>query len=92
MSNWNGPRDQSWIDERRRQRMARIDQMPYEVRTLVHEYGLNTVNSFLDCGVRDPRRIRHLVEVVLDEFSPTRGARSSQGLRNAPGFVGVLDE
>lgn len=27
------------------------------------------------------RHIRHLVETVLDEFSPTRGSSSSQGLR-----------
>lgn len=62
----------------RRQRMSTIDSLPAEIRGLVHNYGYNTVRAFLDCGVRSPKHIRHLVETVLNEFSPTRGSNSKQ--------------
>lgn len=74
------------IDQRRRARMDRIDLMSKDLRELVHDYGLNVVNAFLESGVTKPNRIRHLVETVLNEFSPTRGSNSSQGIRNAKGM------
>lgn len=67
------------FQNRRVARMNAIDQMAPELRSLVNEYGYNTVNAFVMCGVTKPKRIRHLVETVLDEFSPTRGSFSSQG-------------
>lgn len=73
--------DQAWIDQKRRQRMTRIDDMPPDLRALVHEYGFYIVDNFMQCGVTRPRQIRHLVEAVLDEFSPTRGSYSRQGIR-----------
>ena len=45
-------------------RMARIDAMSPEVRALIHEYGQTVVDAFIDCGVTNPRHIRHLVETV----------------------------
>lgn len=72
------------IDIRRAERMDKIDRMPPELRALVHEYGLTVVNTLLQCGVTNPRRIKHIVETVLDEFSPTRGTRSIQGIRGEP--------
>lgn len=72
---------QGFIDEKRQQRMGEIDRLAPDMRELVHEYGWTVVKSFLDCGVRAPNRIRHLVETVLNEFSPTRGSYSSQGPR-----------
>ena len=59
--------------------MSRIDEMSRDLRLLVHEYGLSTVQAFVDCGVNKPGRIRHLIETTLDELSPTRGTFSSQG-------------
>jgi hypothetical protein len=73
--------DQSWIDQKRRARMETVDGMSPELRALVHDYGLNVVKSFLDCGVTKASRIRHLVETVLNDFSPTRGSPSTQGIR-----------
>ncbi len=61
--------------------MNAVDALPADVRYLVHEYGLNLVKAFLDCGVRKPTHIRHLVETTLDEFSPTRGSYVRQGIR-----------
>ena len=69
------------IDRKRRARMERIDSMSPELRECVHDYGLTVVSAFLDHKVTEPRRIRHLVETVLDEFSPTRGSYSAQGIR-----------
>ena len=83
----DSPEHQAAVDRRRKARMEMIDGMPPEVRALVHEYGLNVVYAFLQCGVTKPKQIRHLAETVLDEFSPTRGCSSSQGVRatnNAP--------
>src|SRR6187551_2330908 len=77
----HGISDQSWIDAKRAKRMDMIDSYPPEIRELIHAYGLNTVKAFLDQGVTKAKAIRHLVETVLDEFSPTRGSFSSQGQR-----------
>lgn len=65
-------------NSRRASRMDYVDSLPAEVRALVHEYGLATVKTLLDLGVRKPRQIRHVVETILDEFSPTRGSYSRQ--------------
>lgn len=65
--------------ERRIIRMNAIDALPYEFRELVHEYGFTIVYSFLVLKVNEARHIRHLVETVLDEFSPSRGSSSFQG-------------
>jgi hypothetical protein len=69
------------IDIRRRERMAKIDAMPVELRTLVHEYGYAIVSTCLDVGVNKPKHIRQVVETILNEFSPTRGSYSIQGIR-----------
>ncbi len=68
-------------------RMAAIDDLPKELRECVHEYGWNVVNAFICVGVKNHRHIRHLVEMVLNEFSPTRGPSSSQGSK--PDYRGV---
>lgn len=62
--------------------MSAIDRMPSEVRELVHEYGYHVVNTLIQQGIKDPRKIRHIVETILDEFLPTRGASSKQGIRS----------
>lgn len=77
-----GPPSQGTVDAKRRQRMDRVDALPADVRDLVHDYGLNVVQAMLDSGVTKPRNMRHIVETVLNEFSPTRGASSYQGPRH----------
>lgn len=76
-----GASEQAWIDAKRAARMQRIDEMPQQLREMVHQYGLNVVTAFLQSGVSSPKAMRHCVETVLDEFSPTRGSFSSQGKR-----------
>lgn len=70
---------EAFVALKRQRRMANVDTLPKDVRLLVHEYGLNVVKAFRDLGITQPRHIRHLVETVLDEFSPTRGSYSQQG-------------
>jgi hypothetical protein len=72
--------EQSWVDEKRRNRMAQIDSLPFPLRELVHEYGFSVVKAFVDLGVTKPAHVKHLVNTVLDEFSPTRGSFSKQGI------------
>lgn len=67
------------LARKRRERFATIDSLPPELRVLVHHYGWTVVRAYLDAGISKPANIRHLVETVLDEFSPTRGSRSRQG-------------
>jgi hypothetical protein len=69
------------ISERRQARMDHVDRLPQSTRDLVHQYGYAVVKAFLDCGVTKSSRIRHLVETVLNEFSPSRGTNSAQGPR-----------
>lgn len=68
------------VQSRRADRMRKIDSLPPELRELVHSYGFTVVKSFMDLGVSKPKHIRHLVETVLDNFSPTRGTFSNQGV------------
>lgn len=72
---------QKIVDRRRAARMDFIDRLLPEIRALVHEYGYTVVRTLLDLGVSKPNQIRHVVETVLDEFSPTRGTYVSQGTR-----------
>ena len=72
---------EAMVDTKRASRMARVDAMPPEMRALVNEYGLNVVIALNDAGVTKPKHIRHIVETVLDEFSPTRGSFAKQGIR-----------
>jgi hypothetical protein len=74
------------IQAKRKKRMDLVDSMTKDQRALVYEYGLTVVKAIMDSGVTKPRRIKHIVETVLDEFSPTRGAASTQGIRRADGI------
>lgn len=69
------------VNIKRANRMAEFDAYDPELRALVHEYGLTVVKTIHDLGIRKPRQIRHVVETVLNEFSPTRGSYSKQGIR-----------
>lgn len=69
------------VQENRCARMDRIDALSPELRALVHAYGSTVVTTCLQVGVSKPKHIRHLVETILDEFSPTRGSYSRQGKR-----------
>lgn len=66
---------------RRAERMSEIDKLPPPLRECVHDYGWAIVHTLLELGIEKPRHIRHIVELVLDEFSPTRGSLSAQGIR-----------
>lgn len=72
--------DQARVDAKRAARMEMVDRLTPEQRALVHEYSLYVVKSFMDLGVTKPNHIKHLVECVLDEFSPTRASYSNQGI------------
>ena len=72
---------QARADGNRKKRMDDMDQMPAEIRHLIHEYGFTSVNAFLQCGVTKPARIRHLIVTVIQETSPIQGAYSKQGKR-----------
>jgi hypothetical protein len=72
---------QEKVQAKRIARMEMIDKFPVEIRELVHEYGWSIVHALIDVGVKKPSHIRHVVERVLDEFSPTRGTYSKQGIR-----------
>ena len=69
------------VEENRRRRMDEIDRLSPELRACVKDYGWTVVKSFLDHKITRVKTIRHIVERVLDEFSPTRGSGSSQGRR-----------
>ena len=70
------------LDLRRKERMALVDAATPEMRRCIHDFGLPVVRALTSLGVQKPRHIRHIVETILDEFSPTRGAKSIQGIRS----------
>ena len=71
---------QEKVDIKRKRRMDKFDQFDPEIRTLINDYGLAAVTALRDVGVTKPKHIRHVVETILDEFSPTRGTGSLQGI------------
>jgi len=81
MKGITGVPPQTVIDAKRQSRMQKVDAMSPEMRAIVNDYGFCIVNNFNNLGVTKPNQIRHLVELVLDEFSPTRGSKSKQGIR-----------
>lgn len=74
-----------FVDVKRAKRMAEIDRFDPAIRSLIHDYGYTVVKAILDVGVTKPKHVRHIVETVLNEFSPTRGSFSSQGIRSTLG-------
>lgn len=81
LSNASSPEEfQALVDMKRRKRMARIDALPAATRNLVNEYGFAVVDCLMALGVTKPNQIKHVVETILDEFSPTRGSSSHQGV------------
>ena len=82
MGQWTEEERATFLDRKRKNRMAVIDSMPADLRALVNEYGLSVVQTCMDLGIQKPRHIRHRVQQILDELSPTRGAYSSQGIRS----------
>ena len=71
------------IDIKRARRMAKIDAFDPAIRSLINDYGYHVVNTIYELGITKPGQIRHIVETVLDEFSPTRGSESRQGARRS---------
>ena len=71
----------SRYERNRKTRMEKVDNAPPELRDLYNSYGTSLVEQFIALGVVKPRHIRHLIEFTLDEFSPTRGSYTRQGIR-----------
>lgn len=67
------------VQQKRQIRMKIYDDQHPEVRKLINEYGFSLVHAFALCGVTKHNHVRHLIEKVLDEMSPTRGGGSVQG-------------
>jgi hypothetical protein len=70
------------VERRRAARMEVIDRLPEDVRQCVHDYGWTVVKTLMDLGLKKPKHIRHVVETILNEFSPTRGTYASQGTKS----------
>ena len=70
---------QARVQQKRQIRMKIYDDQCPEVRALINEYGFSLVHAFAQCGVVKSNHVRHLIERVLDEMSPTRGGGSIQG-------------
>jgi hypothetical protein len=63
-------------------RMSRIDAMSPALRELVHEHGLTVIDAFLQCGVTEPRRIRHLITTVRAGSAEIGNREGSPALMN----------
>lgn len=69
------PEFNSKLKHRAEKRMARVDSMPFELREIVYEYGLELVQPFLDHGVRRASSIRYLIDTVRCAEYPTGQVR-----------------
>lgn len=73
------------IDKRLRH-MAITDNMPGSLRACVHEFGFTIVHAYIEAGVKDPAKIRHLVQTTW------AGAReSAQKKYRKSGVLSTLD-
>lgn len=71
----NDPALNAALVDRARRRMDRVDNMPPEMRRVVHEYGLEVVHVFIEQGIRDPRKIAFLIDTVRGADLPGGQAR-----------------
>jgi hypothetical protein len=55
-------------------RMSEIDRLPADIRALVHEFNWTMIKPFLEAGVRDARRIRHLIRCVVQGAASYNGS------------------
>lgn len=63
-------------------RMNEIDNLPADIRELVHDFNWTMIKAFLDCGVRDARKIRHLIARVIEGAASYDGGNANPlGLR-----------
>src|ERR1700761_3981407 len=67
-----------------------VDLLPPALRDLVHEFGWSVVRNFLDCGVTDPRRIRHLVHTVW--LGPREPGNKRAAGKQVSGSLAALDD
>ena len=72
MHNMEKPGYNASIVKRARERMARVDQFPPDIRALVHEFGLEVVQEFWNHNVRRPNAMRHLIETVQGKYADGR--------------------
>jgi hypothetical protein len=77
------PQHNAALVERAQKRMARVDDLSEEFRALVHEYGLELVQVFLDHKVRSPKSIRYLIDAVRVE--PYDNGQNRFRFNTAPG-------
>jgi hypothetical protein len=67
--------------DRQKRKMARIDDLPSATRAVVHDFGWQTVKTFMDCGVNDAKVMRRLIHIVLYEHSHGYRAGYQEPLR-----------
>ena len=78
-----------------RARMDKIDAMPQDIRSLIHEFGLGPVQTCLDCGVRSAKHIRHLIVHLQAQslygngggVAKGRSAEVGRMIRNSPDAI-----
>lgn len=60
------------VVKRARERMARVDKFPPDIRELIYEFGLEVIQEFWNHNVRKPNAIRHLIETVTGKYADGR--------------------
>lgn len=75
--------------DRVKTRMEKVDAMSPEVRAVVHDWGLGIVQTFLDCGVKDPRHMRHIILRILEDTRGSQGPHHAGSKQRGPRFDDV---
>lgn len=60
---------------RRILRMEKVDEIPDDLKPIVHEWGLTIYEALWQCGIRKPNHMAHIIQTVLNE---TRGSTDRQ--------------
>lgn len=63
--------------EKNRKRMDTVDNLPGDIRALIHEYNYGIVEAFLSCGVSKAKQIRHLIERARGDSASYSNGRFS---------------
>lgn len=56
--------------ERVTKRMEIVDQLPPDVRRFVHEFGWNITKEFMAAGIKNPKTMKHLINIILGDMRP----------------------
>lgn len=73
-------------------RMKEVDELPKELRELVYEHGFTIIKTLLDCGVKKPSHIKHIIYTIMEGSYEIGNRSEGTNRKNIPHAERYLSE